>query len=96
MCIHQNSELDTSFTYPQYGGGVVLDSGALSLSKIGRIAIRLPSFRSLLIPVCRVFRRRDLAVNAHKNQLDRSIATQSPLIKIQLTEHEGEFLIALE
>jgi len=31
----------TSFTYPQYGGGVVLDGGLLSLSKIGRIAIRL-------------------------------------------------------
>ncbi len=31
----------TSFTYPQYGGGVVLDGGVLNLSKIGRIAIRL-------------------------------------------------------
>jgi putative transposase len=31
----------TSFTYPQYGGGVVLDGGVLSLSKIGRIPIRL-------------------------------------------------------
>ena len=30
----------TSFTYPQYGGGVVLDGGVLNLSKIGRIAIR--------------------------------------------------------
>jgi putative transposase len=30
-----------SFTYPQYGGGVVLDGGVLSLSKIGRISIRL-------------------------------------------------------
>ena len=30
-----------SFTYPQYGGGVVLDGGLLSLSKIGRIPIRL-------------------------------------------------------
>lgn len=30
-----------SFTYPQYGGGVVLDGGVLSLSKIGRIPIRL-------------------------------------------------------
>jgi putative transposase len=30
-----------SFTYPQYGGGVILDGGVLSLSKIGRIHIRL-------------------------------------------------------
>jgi putative transposase len=30
-----------SFTYPQYGGGAVLDSGVLSLSKIGHIPIRL-------------------------------------------------------
>jgi putative transposase len=30
-----------SFTYPQYGGGAVLDGGLLSLSKIGRIRIRL-------------------------------------------------------
>jgi putative transposase len=30
-----------SFTYPQYGGGAVLDSGVLSLSKIGRVPIRL-------------------------------------------------------
>jgi putative transposase len=30
-----------SFTYPQYGGGVALDGGMLSLSKIGRISIRL-------------------------------------------------------
>jgi putative transposase len=30
-----------SFTYPQYGNGAVLDSGVLSLSKIGRIRIRL-------------------------------------------------------
>jgi IS605 OrfB family transposase len=30
-----------SFTYPQYGGGVTLDGGVLSLSKIGRIPIRL-------------------------------------------------------
>ncbi|HKV85032.1 MAG TPA: transposase [Ktedonobacterales bacterium] len=30
-----------SFTYPQYGGGVVLDGGVLSLSKIGRIPLRL-------------------------------------------------------
>ena len=31
----------TSFTYPQYGGGAVLDGGVLSLSRIGRIPIRL-------------------------------------------------------
>ena len=31
----------TSFTYPQYSGGAVLDEGMLSLSKIGRIRIRL-------------------------------------------------------
>jgi putative transposase len=30
-----------SFTYPQYGNGAVLDGGVLSLSKIGRIHIRL-------------------------------------------------------
>jgi putative transposase len=30
-----------SFTYPQYGGGAVLDGGVLSLSKLGRIPIRL-------------------------------------------------------
>jgi putative transposase len=30
-----------SFTYPQYGDGAVLDGGVLSLSKIGRIPIRL-------------------------------------------------------
>jgi putative transposase len=30
-----------SFTYPQYSGGAVLDGGVLSLSKIGRIPIRL-------------------------------------------------------
>jgi putative transposase len=30
-----------SFTYPQYRGGAVLDGGVLSLSKIGRICIRL-------------------------------------------------------
>ncbi|HEV2461969.1 MAG TPA: transposase [Ktedonobacterales bacterium] len=30
-----------SFTYPQDGGGAVLDGGLLSLSKIGRIPIRL-------------------------------------------------------
>ena len=31
----------TSFTYPQYGGGAVLDGGVLSLSKIGRLPLRL-------------------------------------------------------
>jgi putative transposase len=30
-----------SFTYAQYGNGAVVDGGALSLSKIGRISIRL-------------------------------------------------------
>ncbi|HEX6122273.1 MAG TPA: transposase, partial [Ktedonobacterales bacterium] len=30
-----------SFTYPQYEGGAVLDGGVLSLSKIGRLPIRL-------------------------------------------------------
>jgi putative transposase len=30
-----------SFTYPQYGNGAVLDGGVLSLSKIGRIHLRL-------------------------------------------------------
>ena len=30
-----------SFTYPQYGGGAVVDGGMLSLSKIGRVPIRL-------------------------------------------------------
>ena len=30
-----------SFTYPQYGKGAVLDGGVLSLSKIGRIPLRL-------------------------------------------------------
>ena len=30
-----------SFTYPQYGNGATLDGGVLSLSKIGRIPIRL-------------------------------------------------------
>jgi putative transposase len=29
------------FTYPQYSNGAVLDGGGLSLSKIGRIPIRL-------------------------------------------------------
>src|SRR5215472_4351008 len=31
----------TSFTYPQYGNGAVLDGGILTLSKIGRIPVRL-------------------------------------------------------
>ena len=31
----------TSFTYPQYGTGATLDGSALTLSKIGRIPIRL-------------------------------------------------------
>jgi putative transposase len=30
-----------SFTYPQYGNGAVLDGGMLSLSRIGRILVRL-------------------------------------------------------
>jgi putative transposase len=30
-----------SFTYPQYGGGAVLNGGMLSLSKIGRVPIRV-------------------------------------------------------
>src|SRR5262249_19419823 len=30
-----------SFTYPQYGIGAVLDGGALSLSKIGRLRIKV-------------------------------------------------------
>jgi putative transposase len=30
-----------SFTYPQYGGGAVVDGGLLTLSRIGRIPIRL-------------------------------------------------------
>jgi putative transposase len=30
-----------SFTYPQYGNGAVLDGGVLSLSKIGRIPVRI-------------------------------------------------------
>jgi putative transposase len=37
----QGRERYKSFTYPQYGGGAVLDGGLLSLSKIGRIPIRL-------------------------------------------------------
>jgi putative transposase len=31
----------TSFTFPEYGNGAVLDGGVLSLSKIGRISVRL-------------------------------------------------------
>jgi putative transposase len=31
----------TSFTYPQYGGGAVVDGGVLSLAKIGRVPLRL-------------------------------------------------------
>src|SRR5262249_51140884 len=31
----------TSFTYPQYGGGAVLDGSVLSLSKMGRIPLGL-------------------------------------------------------
>jgi putative transposase len=30
-----------SFTFPEYGNGVVLDGGILSLSKVGRIPVRL-------------------------------------------------------
>ena len=30
-----------SFTYPQYGNGAVLDGGILSLSKIGRVPVRM-------------------------------------------------------
>src|SRR5215472_5099622 len=30
-----------SFTYPQYGNGAVLDGGVLSLSKLGRIHVRI-------------------------------------------------------
>jgi putative transposase len=30
-----------SFTYPQYEGGAVLDGGVLSLSKLGRIPVRM-------------------------------------------------------
>jgi len=37
----QGKDRYNSFTYPQYGGGAVLDGGVLSLSKIGRICIRL-------------------------------------------------------
>ena len=38
---YQGRDRYHSFTYPQYGGGAVLDGGLLSLSKIGRIRIRL-------------------------------------------------------
>ena len=38
---YQGRERYRSFTYPQYGGGAVLDGGLLSLSKIGRIRINL-------------------------------------------------------
>ena len=31
-----------SFTYPQYGGGAMLDGGVLNLSKIGRIRLHRP------------------------------------------------------
>jgi putative transposase len=37
----QGKDRYNSFTYPQYGGGAVLDGGVLNLSKIGRICIRL-------------------------------------------------------
>jgi putative transposase len=37
----QGRERYNSFTYPQYGNGAVLDGRVLSLSKIGRIHIRL-------------------------------------------------------
>src|SRR5258708_3710727 len=37
----QGSNRYHSFTYPQYGNGAVLDGGILSLSKIGRIPLRL-------------------------------------------------------
>ena len=37
----QSSSRYRSFTYPQYGNGAVLDGSLLSLSKIGRIRIRL-------------------------------------------------------
>jgi putative transposase len=37
----QGRERYHSFTYPQYGNGAVLDGGVLSLSKIGRIPVRL-------------------------------------------------------
>ena len=37
----QGRNRDNSFTYPQYGGGAVLDGGMLNLSKIGRLRIRL-------------------------------------------------------
>jgi putative transposase len=38
---YQGRDRYHSVTYPQYGGGAVLDGGLLSLSKIGRIRIRL-------------------------------------------------------
>ena len=38
----QGRNRDNSFTYPQDGGGAVLDGGLLNLSKIGRLRIRLP------------------------------------------------------
>jgi putative transposase len=37
----QGSNRYTSFTYPQYGNGAALDGGILSLSKLGRIPIRV-------------------------------------------------------
>jgi len=37
----QGAERYHSFTYPQYGEGTAIDGGVLSLSKIGRIPIRL-------------------------------------------------------
>jgi putative transposase len=37
----QGATRSHSFTYPQYGNGAVLDGTVLSLSKIGRIPIRL-------------------------------------------------------
>jgi putative transposase len=38
---YQGRNRSHSFTYPQYGGGAVLDGRVLSLSKLGRIPIRL-------------------------------------------------------
>jgi len=37
----QGTNRSHSFTYPQYGNGAVLDGGMLSLSKIGRIPVRM-------------------------------------------------------
>jgi len=37
----QGRERYHSFTYPQYGGGAVVDGGVLNLSRIGRIPLRL-------------------------------------------------------